>query len=380
MRHILFLSVACIALAACGGGGPSARTIVDGSELTMGASQKASPYVVIDVSDQIASAVSSRALDQEPHFFGSVKSGPVIIGAGDAVQISIVSSSEAGFVNFTSASLSPISTTTLPPQTISETGTINMPPIGRLKASGLTVQELESELEGRLGEVLVDPSVIVELVDRESARVKVVGVVGAPGAVPLTEVNTRLLDVILSSGGPAGRSEDILVSLSRSGQTKTVELRQLYEDPRLNITVQANDVVALELADQKITILGATGNQSLRFNEQQVTLAEALAESGGFQSPRSKRTGVFLYRRVPRDMISGIGANIEAVPGDIINTIFRFDFTDPSILFTANAFEIADGDVLYVADSVNAEISNVLSVFTSFIPAPSTFTSEAIFE
>jgi polysaccharide export outer membrane protein len=379
MRQVLFSTVACAALAACGGGGPSARTIAAGSELTVGPSSSASPYVVVDVNDQVAPAVS-RALEQTPKFFGSAKSGPVVIGAGDAVQISIVSSSEAGFVDFASASLSPISTTTLPPQTISETGTINMPPIGRLKASGLTVQQLETELEERLGEVLVDPSVIVELVDRESARVKVVGEVGAPGAVPLTEVNTRLLDVILSSGGPSGRSEDILVSVSRAGHTRTVELRQLYEEPRLNITVQADDVVALELADQKITILGATGNQTLRFNEQDVTLAEALAESGGFQSPRSKRTGVFLYRPVPREALAGIGADIDAIPGERINAVFRFDFTDPSIMFTANAFEIADGDVLYVADSVNAEISNVLSVFTSFIPAPSEFTSDAVFD
>lgn len=379
MRNILLSGVACIALAGCGGGGPSARTIAAGSELTLTTPEAASPYVIVDVNDQMAPAVS-RALETPPKFFASKKSGPVIIGAGDAVQISIVSSSETGFVDFGSASLSPISTTTLPPQTISETGTINMPPIGRLKASGRTVQELEAVLEQRLGEVLVDPSVIVELVDRESARVKVVGEVGAPGAVPLTEVNTRLLDVILSSGGPSGRSEDTLVSLSRAGHTRTVALQQLYENPRLNVTVQADDVVALELADQKITILGATGNQTLRFNEQDVTLAEALAESGGFQSPRSKRTGVFLYRRVPREALVEIGAGLEDVPGDVVNTVFRFDFTDPSIMFTANAFEIADGDLLYVADSVNAEISNVLSVFTSFIPAPSEFTSDAVFD
>jgi hypothetical protein len=116
-------------------------------------------------------------------------------------------------------------------------------------------------------------------------------------------------------------------------------------------------VVALESADRKFTVLGATGNQTLRFDEQDVTLAEALSQSGGLQSPRADRTGVFLYRRVPRDVLISLGADVAHIPGYDVTTIFRFDFTDPNVLFTADEFHVADGDILYVADSVNANIS-----------------------
>jgi hypothetical protein len=56
------------------------------------------------------------------------------------------------------------------------------PPIGRLRAAGQTIQSFEALLERRLGEVLIEPSVIVELIDRQSARVNVVGQVAGGGA------------------------------------------------------------------------------------------------------------------------------------------------------------------------------------------------------
>jgi polysaccharide export outer membrane protein len=258
---------------------------------------------------------------------------------------------------------------------------INVPPVGRLRAAGQTIQSFEALLERRLGEVLIEPSVIVELVDRQSARVNVVGQVAAPGAVPLTEVNTRLLDVIVEAGGPAARSEDLVVRMSRRGHTRTVTLQQIYEHPRFNIIVQPGDVIALEPADRKFTVLGAAGStQTLRFDEQDVSLAEALSQAGGLNSPRADRTGVFLYRRVPRDVLASLDAEISHIPGYDVTTIFRFDFTEPTVLFTANEFQIADGDILYIADSINADIDNVLSVLTNFVPAPVEFTRDAVFD
>jgi polysaccharide biosynthesis/export protein len=378
IRNIV-IGTSVLALAACAGVGPTTRAIVAGSESTVAARDETLPYIVVDVNESIATVVSS-SMDVTPQFFADTRQTPVIIGVGDTVQISIVSSSETGFLDFTTASIAPISTTTLPPQTVRESGTLNVPPIGRIRVDGQSIQSLETLLERRLGEVLIEPSVIVELVDRQSARVNVVGQVAGGGAIPLTEVNTRLIDVIVAAGGPSGRTEDVIVRLSRRGQTRSVTLQQLYEHPRFNIIVQAGDVIALEAADRKFTVLGTTGNQTLRFDEQDVTLAEALSLAGGLQSPRSDRTGVFLYRRVPRDVLASIGADVTQLPGNEITTIFRFDFSDPAVLFTANEFDVADGDILYIAESANEQISTVLSTLTNFVPAPVEFTRRAIFD
>jgi len=169
--------------------------------------------------------------------------------------------------------------------------------------------------------------------------------------------------------------------MSRQGHTRTIPLQRLYETPRFNVVVQPGDVIALETADRKFHVLGATGTQTLRIDEQDVSLAEALTLSGGLNSPRADRTGAFLYRRVPREILGSIGSldtRISQIPGNEIATIFRFDFTNPRVLFTADAFSIEDGDILYIADSVNAKVSNVLSVVTNFVPTPATFTSDAL--
>lgn len=380
MVRPVILGSLIMALSACGGSGPGTGSILDGSSSTVASRAEPLPYIVMDVDERISTAVS-QAFEVTPRFFGNVQSGPVIIGVGDTVQISIVSSSEAGFLDFTSSSISPISTSTLPAQTVRDGGTINVPPIGRVRADGQTIEDFETLLERRLGEVLIEPSAIVELVDRQSARVNVVGEVGGAGAVPITETNTRILDVIVAAGGPAGRTEDLVVRMSRQGTTRTVPLQRLYETPRFNIVVQPGDVVALEAADRKFHVLGATGTQTLRIDEQDVSLAEALTLSGGLISPRADRTGGFLYRRVPREILGSIGSldtRISQIPGNEIATIFRFDFTDPRVLFTADAFKIEDGDILYIADSVNAKVSNVLSLVTNFAPAPVTFTNDAL--
>ena len=135
------------------------------------------------------------------------------------------------------------------------------------------------------------------------------------GAVPLTEVNTRLIDVISASGGVGGRTEDLIVRLSRRGTTRTVPLQTLYENPRFNVIMQPGDVVAIEAADRKFTVLGAGGSQTLRFDEQEVSLAEALSLAGGLQSGGTHQTGVFIYRRVPRDVLASVGADVTHIPG-----------------------------------------------------------------
>jgi len=375
----IIVSISVIALTACAGGGPRTTDIVNGSETTVASRAESAPYILVDVDEAIAMRMT-QSLKVAPVFFPDSEPQEVIIGTGDTIQISIVSSSASGFLDFSTSSISPISSTTLPAQTVREGGTVNVPPVGRVVARGQTIQSFEDFLESRLGEVLVEPSVIVELVDRQSARVNIVGEVGAPGRVPLTEVNTRLIDVIAAAGGPRGRTEDLVVRLSRSGDTRSVTLEQLYESARYNVIARPGDVLALERADRKFTVLGQSGNQTLRFDEQNVTLAEAISQAGGIRSPAADRRGVFLYRRAPRDAISALGADVSAMPGQEITTIFRFDFSQPTSIFAANAFDVADGDVLYISDSPNEEVSNAISLLTNFVPAPVEFSRDAIFE
>jgi polysaccharide biosynthesis/export protein len=270
-------------LAACTSSGPRTAAILNSPNATMVTRNIAERYAVIDV-DRAVAQHASRAIVEPPSFFPDTGPTGVVIGPGDVLQISIVSTRTDGFVDFAGSALTPIATTTLPPQTVSEVGTVSVPPIGRINARGQTIPAFENALRERLGEVLVDPAVIVQMVDRRSARATLVGQVGQTGSVPLNEVDMRLVDLIAAAGGAAGRPEDFRVRLSRRGQTRTIPLDTLYAQPRFNIHALPGDVISIEAPDKKLTVVGAGGtNATVRFDEPRVTLTDALGRIGGFR-------------------------------------------------------------------------------------------------
>src|SRR5207247_6229449 len=71
------------------------------------------------------------------------------------------------------------------PFRIDAEGNINMPMIGRVRAEGLTQQELEAELVKRLSVFVRQPQVIVNIVQFRSEPVFFVGAFRAPGIYPL---------------------------------------------------------------------------------------------------------------------------------------------------------------------------------------------------
>jgi polysaccharide biosynthesis/export protein len=370
-------TVAVFGLAACTSSGPRRSEII-GSAHTTVARQVIERYAVIDV-DRAVAERASRALVHAPIFFSDTGPSAVVIGTGDVLQVTIVSTSSEGFLDFSRSALAPLATTTLPPQTVSEIGTVNVPPLGRINARGQSIPAFENMLRERLAEVLVEPSVIVQMVDRRSARATLIGQVGQTGTIPLTEVDTRLVDILAAAGGPQRRPEDLRISLSRHGQTRTIPLDALFEQPRFNIHALPGDVISVEPPDRKLTVLGAGGsNTTVRFDEPTVTLTDALGRVGGFEGRRGDRRGIFLYREVPRDVVAQIGADVTGFSGATVPTIFRFDFSEPTILFLTQRFAVADGDVLYLADNITEEIASVISVLNPFVPAPRVFVSRAI--
>jgi len=103
-------------------------------------------------------------------------------------------------------------------------GSIVMPLIGKVQASGRNIIELADEVERRLeaGNYLRDPIVNVEITGYNSRYARVAGKVSAPGLVPLDR-NYRVLDVLLRSGWVReGGSQYVL--LRRASDNKEIRL------------------------------------------------------------------------------------------------------------------------------------------------------------
>ena len=80
-------------------------------------------------------------------------------------------------------------------------GFINLPTVGRIKVAGLTVEQVQGEVVGRLKRLIVNPDVSVTLVESHSQPVTVVGSVRNPGVFQLQGRKT-LLEIISAAGGP----------------------------------------------------------------------------------------------------------------------------------------------------------------------------------
>jgi polysaccharide export outer membrane protein len=118
------------------------------------------------------------------------------------------------------------------------------------------------------------------------------------------------------------------------------------------------------------TALGATGkNEEINFETQGITLAQALARSGGLIDQRSNPKGVFIFRLEPK------GAQAPAEPAQLstadglVPVIYRVDLRDPRSLFWIQSFPVKDKDVLYVSNAPVWELQKFLNLlFTLAYP------------
>ena len=372
MNRILMSAALCASLAACQGTGPRTEAIVGSPNAVKVESESAEKFLLVEVNRAVAEKVAAtRSKTQTTNFLPNGAAGPITIGEGDVLDIAIVSTNANGFIDFTQSSVSPVSSTPLPPQTVGTDGAVSVPPLGRVNARGQSVQQFEQFLTRKLGEILVDPSVIVTLSERNSAKVSVVGDVNAPGRYSIKQDSKHLVDIISAAGGPITRPEDLTVTVNRGGSVGTIAADRLLANPHFNIHLQPNDVITVKAERKTYTILGAaTKNRAVEFLNNDLSLAEALGAGEGLQNRRADKHGVFLYREVKPSMAKTLGGDMTQLAGSTIPTIFQFDMAEPTTLFHAGKFNMQDGDIIFISDSVAEEVNGALSAFTAFVPAP----------
>jgi polysaccharide export outer membrane protein len=145
-------------------------------------------------------------------------------------------------------------------------GTVSFPFVGEIKAQGLSVQELQKELEHRLGpKYIVDPHVTITVTDFKSQKFFVVGNVQKPGTYPLTKP-IRVVEAISQAGGlaagtiskPLSGAVAIVIRSQLGGksdqpqkpdqvpasQKVTVSLSEaMAGDPKLNVEIKNGDTI-----------------------------------------------------------------------------------------------------------------------------------------
>lgn len=369
------------AVAACStlpGSGPTTDAVLDGATVELGSSA-IEPFALVRMNTSTAQSLQAASTDTSWSRAPLIDSEPpaFVIEEGDTVQVSLINVSNEGFLDFTQSAITPISQTLLPPQVVGGDGQLNVPVLGRVTAAGLTPERLERVLTDRLAQVLVDPSLVVQVLDRQTARATVLGEVAEPGSKPILRRSLRLVDLIGLAGGQTAPVDDLVVTFVRGDVKRQLPLSVVLSDPAANVRVHPGDVVSVGLNRKTYVIRGAVGVPG-RYTlvEPEFNLEEAIAQARGMANRRASRKGVFVFRLMPKPALVDLGLQPDLFGADTIPTVFQFDYRVPTQIFAARSFHLEDGDVVFITDNWIEELNKIFGIFNtvvpvqSFVPAP----------
>jgi polysaccharide export outer membrane protein len=153
-------------------------------------------------------------------------------------------------------------------------GSVNLPSVGRLQASGLTTEQLEIAIAARLKKYMVKPDVSVYLAEMRSQPVSLIGEVQTPGVHQL-QGQKNLFEVLSLAGGLRSEAGNVInitrrlewgpiplasAATDATGQfsVASVEVKSVMNAsrPAENILIKPNDVISVPKADT-IYVIGA---------------------------------------------------------------------------------------------------------------------------
>jgi polysaccharide biosynthesis/export protein len=248
-------------------------------------------------------------------------------------------------------------------------GYINLPIAGRVRADGITVQALEGEIEKRLREYIIQPTVSITVVQFRSEPIFIVGAFNSTGIYPLQGRRTLLEMLAVVGGIQPNASRRIKVTRradsgplplpnavydpEKRTSTAEISLQSLTQDinPAEDIVLQAYDIISVERAE-RVYVSGEVGRvAAIELQEREsISIAQALTEAGGF-APTANRDRVVVLRPI-------LGTNRRAVFEIDVKRVFEGKDID---------FPLLPNDVLHVTRSGTRSV--LIPVVTSIATA-----------
>lgn len=327
---------------------------------------------VVPVTDEVARHLLSER--KKPLFsksFDGVTHLGDTIGPGDVIEVSVWEAPPAMLFGVAPTTAVPGPTTTsatnFPQQMVSRAGTINIPFAGEVACANKTPQQIEAQVAQQLNGKANQPQVLVRVIQNNTANVTVVGDVTSSTRMPLTARGEKLLDALAAAGGVHQPINKMTLQVSRNGLVQAMPLDTIIRDPQQNILLQPGDVITALFQSQSFMVLGATGkNSEVDFEAQGISLAQALARSGGLDTNRADARAVFIFRLENRNALNWSHPPI-ITPDDKVPVIYQISLRDPASFFVAQSFPIDNKDVLYVSDAPAADLQKFLNIVVSVI-------------
>lgn len=368
MRQLLSVA-SCISLLSIGAcsaipdSGPTERDVMNAEKDPV---HNPLQFQILPITPQIASVLSSEV----PPLISSLdrSDNPIAhndrIGSGDVLTITIfelgaglfsAGASSGGTSSEATSAQGPMAGVTnqnLPPTQVETDGTISIPYVGRIRASGLTPQILAENIRKNLLNKSQNPQVMVRIANDISNTVIVSGEVHKPGRVVLSTAQERLSDLVAISGGAIYPPEDTNVQLVRKDRTGATDLGTLETKPQEDIRAQPGDRIHVIYQPRTYTVFGAASKEATEtpFKSPHVTLAEALARVGGPNDGRADPNAAFLFRFEDPIAAQKLGLKTPTTPLGI-PVIYKIDMMEPNNYFLAQQIPIKSKDLILIANA-----------------------------
>lgn len=140
---------------------------------------------------------------------------------------------------------------------VDATGHITLPLVGQTRVQGMTIHEVSSALQERLGSrYYVDPDVTVSLKELGSQRVTVDGSVNAPGAYPLPGRSTLMQVVAMARGTTANanlRRVVVFRQIQNQRMAAAFDLEAIRSAEMEDPVIYGSDIVIVDGNDTRQT-------------------------------------------------------------------------------------------------------------------------------
>lgn len=373
--------------------GPRHRDITAGAKTSLVSDRHAIvvDYALVDIDKSVLEHMVDVGPGSFFRTFGERRaSAPVIrVGAGDMVQVTVFESAVGGLFIPADAGARPGNFVTFPPQQVGRAGTLHVPYAGPIQAAGRTLAEIERDIESKLAGRAIEPQVVISLTEQTATEVAVFGdVINGANKFKIRLGGERVLDMVSRAGGIKFPGYDSFVTLQRGRKHATVYFPSLVNHPGENIYVAPGDTIYVYRDPQKFVAFGALATigqtqgltAQFAFDQERLSLNEAVAKAGGLLDSRANPGQVFLYRMEYREALANMGVDLKRFPPDmkVIPTVYRCNFRDPSSFFVAQAFMMRHKDVIYVANADSVEVVKFLDYVRAISSTASSVASDSV--
>lgn len=362
-RGAVFASTAALALVGCASlpsSGPTGTAIRKAAEAGPGFSRY--PFTLIEV--ESTAEIPGDVPLPTPAVLPLVRQPTDLLGPGDVLNITVYEAGVALFGNsplrasVAGGSEPSSSAEHLPAVRVDDNGYIRVPFVGRVRAGGRTVGELQEMIRSGLRGMSQDPQVMITVQESITNSIILAGEVAKPGRLVLSTNHESLVDAIALAGSYRGAAKDAVARVERDGQSFEIRISDLLETPEENVRVAPGDRITLISRPQTFSVLGAPNRaEEINFSRSKLSLAQAVSLAGGVNPNQGDAGAIFVFRYVPQP------------DGTRRPTVYHLNMMKPGAYLLSQQFLMRDRDVLYVGNARANQLSKFVQLLSQlFVP------------